>query len=214
MSPDEWAGRLVDYRRQGRPGSEIREIAQYLEQRGPRQPRAKRQGHASIVTRDDYVLREDEPHHLVRDAAGLPKLRLVDAGDGLAIWSPLDGGALLNPKSPGLRALGLITTYARGREHYAAAYRTADLRKGRPVALRREPNNPHDQNAVALHGPSDRQPFAYVQRGRAAAVARRLDAGESLAGVCLWGPGPGLDDDTTFLAIGSTADLAVLLSVP
>lgn len=71
--------------------------------------------------------------------------------------------------------------------------------------------NPHDRNAIALHAPGARKPFAYVQRGRAASLARRLDAGETLGGVCLWGPGPGRDDDTAFLVIGSLDDLFALL---
>lgn len=164
-----------------------------------------------IVTRADYVPKEDEARHLERDANGRPTLRIVDAGDRLAIWSPLDGGALLNPKGTGLRLLGLATTYARGVEFHASAYRTADLRKGQPVELRREPENKHDRNAIGLSAPGARQPFAYVQRGRAPALAKRLDAGEMLRGICLWGPGKGRDDDSTFILIGSADDLRAML---
>ncbi len=168
-------------------------------------------GIEGLVTRADYVPKDDEARHLVRDADGLPALRLVDAGDRLAIWSPLDGGALLNPKGPGLRALGLATTYARGGRFHASTYRTADLRKGRAVELHREPGNEHDRNAIALHAPGVRKPFAYVQRGRAPALAKRLDAGEELTGVCLWGPGKGRDDNSTFLLIGSISDVRAML---
>ncbi len=167
----------------------------------------------SSVRRSDYAPKDSEARYLSRDAQGLPTLRLVDAGDRLAIWSPLSGGALLNPKGPGLRAFGLVATYARGAQHNAPTFRTADLRKGRPVELRREPDNPHDRNAIALHAPGARKPFAYVQRVRAAALAKRMDAGEALAGVSLWGPGPGRDDDSCFLLIGSAADLAALVSI-
>ena len=120
------------------------------------------------------------------------------------------GGSLVNPKGPGLRALGLMTTYARGATYYGGAFKTADLRKGRPVELRREPDNARDRNAIALHAPATPQPFAHVQRGRAAALAGRIDKGERLAGICLWGPGPRQDDDSAFLVIGSVDDLLCL----
>jgi hypothetical protein len=164
-----------------------------------------------MVTRRDYVARDTEARHLVRDPSGSLALRLVDAGDRLAIWSPLDDGALINPKSPGLRALGLVVTYARGSEHYASAFRTADLRKGQPVELHREPDNPHDRNAIALHAPGARKPFGYVQRGRAPGLARRLDAGEQLAAVSLRGPGRGSDDDTAFVLVCAEQDLNRML---
>lgn len=163
-----------------------------------------------MVVRSDYVPAEREADYLTRDADGLPTVRLVDSGDRLSVWSPLDGGVLLNPKGTGLRRFGLIATYSRGSKYNAAAFRAADLRKGRPVELRREPHNPHDRNAVALFAPGAREPFAYVQKGRAPAIARRMDAGESMAGVSLRGPGPRRDDDTAFLLLGSAADLAAL----
>ncbi len=164
------------------------------------------------MTRAVYVPAEDEARHLTRDAGGLPTLRLVDSGDRLSVWSPIDGGALLNPKGAGLRRFGLVATYGRGSTHHATAYRAADLRKGKPVELRRESDNPHDKNAVALNVPGAREAFGYVQKGRAPAVARRMDAGETMAGVSLRGPGPRSDDDTAFILIGSTADLAAMLS--
>lgn len=164
-----------------------------------------------LPVRSDYLPKDFEAGHVIRDAEGLPMLRLVDAGDRLAFMLPGVGGALVNPKGPGLRALGLVTTYARGATHHAPTFRTADLRKGRPVELHQEPDNPHDRNAIALHAPGARKPFAYVQRGRVASLVKRLDAGEALGGVCLWGPGPGRDDDTAFLVIGSLHDLLALV---
>src|SRR4051794_37603355 len=131
-----------------------------------------------MVRREDYVPKEEEARYLTRDERNLPVLRLVDAGDRLAIWSPVDGGALINPKGPGLRQLGLCSSYARGSNYYPSAYRAADLRKGQWVDLLREPDNPHDKNAVAMCAPGTRVPFAHVQRGRVPAVARRMDAGD------------------------------------
>lgn len=173
------------------------------------EPPETRGGH--VVTRRDYVPKADEARYLARDPDGRPLLKLVDAGDRLAIWTSLNGGALINPKGPGLRSLGLVATYARGSAHHAAAFRSADLRKGQLVELHREPDNPHDRNAVALHAPGTRKPFGYVQGGRAATIARRLDGGEQLAAVSMHGPGRGRDDDTAFLLVGSRDDLRHML---
>jgi hypothetical protein len=217
MSTEDWGSRLVAYRRQGRSDQEIAEVAAHLERRGPKKTRTREQLIArseeiGIVTRAVYVPKEEEAGHMTRDEAGLPTLRLVDAGDRLAIWSPVDGGALINPKGPGLRSLGLCSSYARGAGYHASTYRTADLRKGQWVDLRREPENPHDKNAVAMYAPGARSAFAYVQRGRAPAVARRMDAGEDMAGVSMRGPGRGRDDETTVVLIGSRADLRAMLA--
>lgn len=163
-----------------------------------------------MPVRGEFLPKELEPTHLTRDAAGLPRLRLVVTGDRLSFSVPEVGGALVNPKGPGIRALGFVATYARGSQYHLSAFRAADLRKGRPVQLRREPDNPHDRNAVALYAPGARKPFGYVQAARAASIAKRLDSGEALGGLSLRGQGRG-GDDSAHLVIGSLTDLVALL---
>lgn len=51
-----------------------------------------------VVWREDYVPKEDEDPYLTRKADGVPHLYLADAGDRLAIWSPVEDGGLINPK--------------------------------------------------------------------------------------------------------------------
>lgn len=164
-----------------------------------------------VIWREDYAPKDDEDRYLTRRVDGTPHLRLADAGDRFAIWSPVDGGALINPKGPGIRRLGLYASQARGADHYRSAYRAADLRRGRWIDLVREPDNPHDPNAVAMCAPGSRVAFAYVQRGRAPAVAKRMDAGEQMAAVSMRGPGRGHDDESTFVLIGSRTDLEAML---
>lgn len=82
---------------------------------------------------------------------------------------------------------------------------------GKWIDLAREPENPHDKNAVAMCAPGSRVLFAYVQRGRAPAVARRMDAGENMAAVSMRGPSKGRDDDSTFVLVGSRSDLTAML---
>lgn len=164
-----------------------------------------------VIWREDYAPKDDEDRYLTRRADGTPNLYLADAGDRLAIWSPVDGGALINPKGPGIRRLGLYASQARGTDHYRSAYQAADVRKGQWIDLVREPDNPHDPNAVAMCAPGSRVAFAYVQRGRAPAVAKRMDAGEQMAAVSMRGPGHGHEDESTFVLIGSRSDLEAML---
>lgn len=217
MPVEDWQKRLEAYRRQGRSDSEVAEIAAYLEARGPRIPRTReeqiaRSEEIGIVTRAVYAPKEDEDRYLVRNDEGRPMLHLVEAGDRLAIWSPVDGGALINPKGAGLRTLGLYSSQARGTRYHLSAYRRADLRPGQWIELRRQPDNEHDRNAVAMHAPGAVAHFAFVQRGRAPAVARRIDAGEDMAAVSMRGVGKGRTDGTSWLLIGSRADLEHMLS--
>jgi hypothetical protein len=164
-----------------------------------------------VLRRADFVPKDREAQYLTRDMVGLPTLRLVDAGDRLAIWSPINDGALINPKGPGLRQLGLYASYARGSDHYRAAFKAADLGKGCWVDLHREPDNPHDKNAVAMSAPGRDDTLGYVQKARAPAVARRMDAGEDMAAVSMRGPGRGRGDEAAFLLIGSRTDLEAML---
>jgi hypothetical protein len=48
------------------------------------------------------------------------------------------------------------------------------------LALVREPNNPHDANAVAIYFQKDK--LGYVPRGENSAIAQMLDRGERLSG--------------------------------
>lgn len=164
------------------------------------------------VLRSDYVPKDDEARHMVRLADGRPNLSLANAGDRLAIWSPLDGGAIINPKGSGLRSLGLYCTAARGSSHYPSEFRAADLRPGQWVELKRETDNPHDGHAVGLLAPGARRPFAYVQRGRAPAIAKRMDSGDDMAAVSLRGPGPRETEGVTLLLVGSRSDLKAMLT--
>jgi hypothetical protein len=163
------------------------------------------------ASRRDFVPKEQEDRYLTRDANGLPTLRLVDTGHRLVITTPLAGGAVINPRGPGLRRFGLYTTPARGWNFNRAAYRAADLRKGRWVDLLPQPTNRHDPNAVALCSPGSRSVFGYVQRGKARAVGKLIESGKDVVGLSLRGPGPGNGEDTCLLLIGSRSDLTAML---
>lgn len=154
------------------------------------------------IWREDYVPADQEARYVRRGPDGRPALYLVDAGDRLAVWSPEDGGVLINPRGPGLRKIGLYSTSARGQRYASAsAARGAVRTPGAIIRLRRDPTNEHDPHAVQMLGTRGR--FAWVQRGRTPAVARHMDAGEDFAAVCL--------REGLFL-VGARADLEHMLT--
>lgn len=168
-------------------------------------------GPNGVVWRTDYVPKDDDSPYVKRGPDGLPVMRLVDAGDRLVIWSPVNDGGLINPRSPTLRTLGLIVATVRG-GLYRAASKEADLRKGRPVELRAEPDNPHGRHAVAVLAPGRSAALGYVQRGRSRAVFDRLQAGEALGAICLRGSAPGREDWAAHILIGADTDLEAMTS--
>lgn len=154
------------------------------------------------IWREDYVPADQEARYVRRGPDGRPALYLVDAGDRLAVWSPDDGGVLINPRGPGLRKIGLCFTSARGQSYASASGARGAVRTpGAIIRLRRDPTNENDPHAVQMLGIRGR--FAWVQRGRTPAVARHMDAGEDFAAVCL---------REGFFLVGARADLEHMLT--
>ena len=65
-----------------------------------------------------------------------------------------------------------------GSQYHALARVWPQLRAGDRLTLTREPDNRHDRNAVRVDW--NGEPIGYVPRAENRAVARALDAGESL----------------------------------
>jgi len=57
---------------------------------------------------------------------------------------------------------------------------------GRRIALRREPENPYDPNAVAVWSADGRVHAGYVPKDEAQRLARAIDAGEPRTGIVCW----------------------------
>jgi hypothetical protein len=66
-----------------------------------------------------------------------------------------------------------------GFRHYEAPNLWGEVRAGDELALVREPDNPHDRNAVRVEWRSFK--LGYVPRAQSEAVARLLDRGTRLA---------------------------------
>ena len=110
--------------------------------------------------------------------------------DGGVVWlagyQPVDAsGRFLARDAPELADAGLVVTGVAGAaQHHAEALAAEEASPGRPLELRRDSENQHDANAIAVHVPGGAQ-LGWVPRAIAAALAAELDAGGALAAVIL-----------------------------
>jgi hypothetical protein len=114
-------------------------------------------------------------------------------------WYPDDGGIVwlagyqpvapdgrfLARDAPELAAAGLrVCGVAGAAQHHADVLATDDAAPGRPLRLRRDPDNPHDPNAIAVHAQGGGQ-LGWVPRAIAEDLAPQLDAGTPFSAVVL-----------------------------
>ncbi len=128
------------------------------------------------VGRGEYVSpylpseRFDELLSMRRD--GMPPLCLVRYRG--ALWLREDStGLLVNVGNRKLRQLGIWSATVRGTKYYDQR----NVRIG-PVALVREPDNPHDKNAVSIQARG--ASIGHFNKQMAPGVAKVLDSGQEL----------------------------------
>ena len=115
-----------------------------------------------------------------RSATGTPTTTVRSGSRGYQLVD-----RYLRRDPPELSARGLhIASVAGARRHHADAIETDAAAPGRPLELRRDPDNEHDPNAVAVHG-GDRQQVGWVPRELAAELASKLDAGKPWTAIVL-----------------------------
>ena len=115
-------------------------------------------------------------------------------------WYPEDGGAVwlagyqcvgedgrfLARDAPELAARGLrVCAVAGAGRHHAQALESEAAAPGRPLVLRRDPENPHDRNAIAVHAADGGDQLGWVPREIAAELAPRLDSGETWSALAM-----------------------------
>ena len=139
------------------------------------QPRVAFRGDVSRGSHErSYLKQEDITRLLKPNADGLAPLHFVRRGG--ALWLAEDTtGKLVNLDARGLRRLGIWGVKVRGRSLYSGAQRLG------PADLVREPDNPHDSNAVAIH--VDGHMIGYYNKGMTPGLAKLLDAGEPLEAI-------------------------------
>jgi hypothetical protein len=106
----------------------------------------------------------------------------------LAGYHPVDprSGRYLARDAPELAALGVrVVAVAGAAGHHAEALATDAAEPGRRLELRRDLANPHDVNAIAVHGDGGGEQLGWVPREVAAELAPELDSGRAWAAVAL-----------------------------
>jgi len=95
-----------------------------------------------------------------------------------------ESGSFLGRDDPQLAGRGLTVCGVAGAgQHHAAALQSDFAQPGRPLTLLRDPDNPHDPNAIAVHAGGER--VGWVPRELAAELAPELDAGRRWSAVVL-----------------------------
>jgi HIRAN domain len=124
----------------------------------------------------------------------------VDVSYEERYWYPDDGGVVwiagyqlvdresgryLAREAPELAERGLrVVGVAGAARHHADALASEAVAPARALELRRDPGNPHDPNAIAVHLAGGEQ-LGWVPRGVAAEIALDLDAGGAWSAVVL-----------------------------
>lgn len=143
---------------------------------------------------------------------------VVDVAFEERYWYPHDGGVVwvsgyqlvdresgryLARDAPEVAATGLVVASVAGAaRHHAQALADEDaVAPGRPLALRRDPANEHDPNAIAVHPQGGGEQLGWVPREVAIDVAADLDAGRPWSAVALRERRPSPRDPRTGLTM-------------
>lgn len=97
-----------------------------------------------------------------------------------------DSGRYLARDSAELAERGLrVVGVAGAAGHHAAALVSEAVEPGRPLELRRDPENPHDRHAIAVHDTAQGEQVGWVPREVAAELASEIDEGTPWSAVVL-----------------------------
>jgi hypothetical protein len=112
--------------------------------------------------------------------------------DGGIVWiagyqvADAESGRYLARDAPELAARGLrVAGVAGAGRHHAETLASEAVAPGQPLELRRDPANPHDPNAIAVHAPGGGDQVGWVPREIAADLAPDLDAHRPWAALAL-----------------------------
>lgn len=141
-------------------------------------PPGDARGEPPASTSNTYLSEEEAAFHLVRDERG--RLPVTISGG----WFQHEAtGKRVGPANRALTKAGVYSFNVRGDNYRDDEVTAADTRPGTVAELRREPENPHDSNAILVLGrdaSDDERAVGYVNKGLARSLARRLDAGDDL----------------------------------
>jgi HIRAN domain len=112
--------------------------------------------------------------------------------DGGQVWIAgynvidAESGRYLARDEPQLAARGLrVAAVAGAARHHADALASDAAAPGKPLVLRRDPENPHDPDAIAVHAEGGGEQLGWVPRELAEELAGEIDAGREWSAVVL-----------------------------
>ncbi len=113
--------------------------------------------------------------------SGLQLSDIIDiVGDDIvaaSVFEEITSAQLGNPGASQLNGSVWANVEVRGLRHYTNWDEVGSLEPGELLELQREPENPHDKNAVQVIGIQSGQMMGYVQKDFARIISPLLDAG-------------------------------------
>ncbi|SDL76922.1 HIRAN domain-containing protein [Arthrobacter sp. ok362] len=145
--------------------------------------RAKAAGQTVKGYRAGYIPAEKAKAKLVAGPDGMPPLKLVSSNNGMDFALP--DGQLVDYKTLSLRHFNIFAFRVVGMGYYDDVDKPFKFRNGQRVGIKREPDNEHDANAVAITVDRGATKVGYVNKQRAKWVSELLDSGGELEGIVL-----------------------------
>ncbi|MCI1902032.1 MAG: HIRAN domain-containing protein [Bifidobacteriaceae bacterium] len=124
---------------------------------------------------EDCLTSEQEKQAIHVTNKGVPNIEFKTWQNRLVPTVP---EGIVNPHSRSLYKFGIFIFDVHGVYYHEQAAREATNLPGESAKLVREPNNPHDPNAIAIYDTNEVVPLGYVNKQNAKRLAPRLDAGE------------------------------------
>ncbi len=153
----------------------------------------------------------DDPNRFAPDDSGFPPLLLIRYQEGLRL-SEVGTGLLVGTTDRRLFGLGIYSYNCVGEYYRQTACKDGDFSPGARVRLVREPDNPHDPNAIAVtsDGPGA-SVAAYISRGHAKRLRKILDAGTQIDAIATAGTAAGQPCDSIAVLAARPELLAYLV---
>ena len=152
-------------------------------------PQSTKPGRESFAS--NYLPSDRWDELLVLGENGMPTLFLQMRNGELWLTEPTTG-QFISVGNKNLRRLGIWTVNVRGVNYHEAAVKAGNFQPGARVALVREPENVHDENAVAISAIDTDDVVGYVNKGMALGISRLILAGTPLHAISLSGGGKGI----------------------
>jgi hypothetical protein len=153
----------------------------------PREPQlavAPTQASIEPAENESIYLHSSRWDELLAPTSGIPNLCLSEHKGELWLMETTTS-KLVTVGNRHLAKLGIWTANVRGIDYHQADVRATDTTPGTALEIEREPDNPHDRNAIAVL--AEGRLIGYYNKQMAAKLAKLMDAGLVLEAIALAG---------------------------